>query len=839
MVGIVLVSHSRALAVAVQEMVRSMTGPSLPLAIAAGVGDQQAELGTDAVDISEAILSVKGPEGVLLLMDMGSAILSAETAVDLLDRPLRENIRFCAAPFVEGAVAAGVTANLGASLEEVYQEALAALNQKKGALNPHQAAAARPEEPQDEPADQEPDCPLQTVRLTVRNPHGLHARPAARLISETRPFHSDITLRNLTNERGPVSVKSLSRLASLEILHDHEIEVSASGDDATAALEKISLLVKSGLGDTLPSSNGAAPRQKPETLSPPEKRGADPVPVSDGIAIGPSLYFEDTKLEIPAHKIDDVGAEIDRLNRAVAQAQKAIETRQKEMSVRVGASNAGIYEAQILALQDPELTGQAIQMIRDKRANAALAWDLVNQEILSRYESLEDPYLRERAADLEDVGRQVLELLAVRRSAEPAFAEPSILIADDLTPHQISALPQKSVLGVILLDGGPTAHSSILLKALGLPAVVRARARLEQVDLRQSIIVAFDGSKGIIWLQPSADFLAELQNRQAAEHRRMEEETKASSRPGATLDGHAIEIFANLGHATEVDAALHGGAEGVGLLRTEFLFLARESAPTEDEQVEALRAVASKMEGKPVIVRTLDAGGDKKLPYLQMPSEANPFLGVRAIRLCFSNEELFTTQLRAILRAGHGHDFRLMFPMIAHVCDLSRAKECLEKAHRDLEQENIPHLWPIPTGIMIEIPSAALQAECLAEHADFFSIGTNDLTQYALAADRGNPELAAYQDAAHPAVLRLVQLVVAGADKHNRPVAVCGEAASDEVAAGIFIGLGVRELSMTSAKISRLKAFLSERKLSELQHLAEKALRCQSAAEVRQMVTEG
>jgi len=839
MVGIVLVSHSRALALSVQELVRSMSGPALPLAIAAGTGDNHAELGTDAVEIIKAIKAVHNPDGVLVLMDMGSAILSSETALDLLEEPLRAHIRFCAAPFVEGAVAAGVTANLGAPLEEVCAEALAALKQKETALNSNPPITGTKSSSPQSANGTSITQPGEKIRLTVRNAHGLHARPAARLIAETRPFHSEITVRNLSNQRGPVSIKSLSSLATLEILQGNEIEIQACGDDAAAALEKIGRLIESGLGDTLSSeANGASSGGKVRSASASVKSLSTPVPISSGIAIGPGIYFKDSGIEIPQDKARDINAEIDRLRDAVTSVEKALKNRRDQMGSTVGAANAGIYEAQMIALQDPELIGNAIRVIKDDKINAAVAWDQINRQIVSRYESLQDPYLRERAADLEDVGRQVLELLAAKKTATPALTQPAILIADSLNPYQVSTLDRKLVLGVILFDGGPTAHSSILLKAVGIPAIVQARSVFGGIDLNQPLVVALDGTAGTIWLNPDADLLAKLKNRQAEERRNEEKERAASSLPAATREGHRIEIFANIGNLSEVEGALNSGAEGVGLLRTEFLFLERNSAPTEEEQRQALLAVADKMKGKPLVVRTLDAGGDKELSYLDTAREENPFLGVRAIRLCFSHEELFATQLRAILRAGHGHDFRIMFPMIANVTDFNRAMEFLEKAHRDLEKQTEPHLWPIKTGIMIEIPSAALQAEALARRCEFFSIGTNDLTQYTLAADRGNPSLASYQDALHPSVLRLIKMVVEGAEKHNRLVAVCGEAASDPIAAGIFVGLGVRELSLSGGKIPQIKTALRRRTLNELQKQARKALHCESAADVRALATE-
>jgi phosphocarrier protein FPr len=830
MVGLVLVSHSRALALAAQELVRSMTGPSLPLAIAAGAGENHAELGTDAVEISEAILSVKGPEGVLVLMDMGSAVLSSETALDLLDESQRAGIRFCAAPFVEGAVAAGVTANLGVPLDEVYREAMASLQHKLVSLASHEG------KPAPASADTTSSTPAaaaaQTVRAVIHNEHGLHARPAAKLIGEARAFQADITVRNLSNGRGPVSIRSLSCLASLEILHDSEIEIAATGKEAGPALEKIARLIAEGLGDTLPSDPGTAKSARPREPYAPPAIVAGPTPISGGIAIGPAFFFQEAGPEIPENTIDDVEAEIKRLREAITSAQRALEGRRDQMRTSAGAANAEIYGAQILALQDPELVESAVASIRAEKINAAMAWDRANRRITENYRALQDDYLRERIADLEDIGRQVLEFLVGKKRTGPELSGPCILVADDLTPFQVASLPHKLLLGVILRDGGPTAHSSILLKALGIPAIIRARTVLAEVDPAWVRLIALDGTTGEIWPDPESDLLAALKRRQAVELQRAEEERQASSQPGATLDDQRIEIFANIG-AAGAEAAVRAGAEGIGLLRTEFLFLDRESPPTEDEQIEALRAVAETVAGRPVIVRTLDAGGDKQLPYLPMAPEENPFLGVRAIRLCFAREDVFTTQLRAILRAGHGHDFRIMFPMIANVTDFTRARALLDEVHAVLESENIPHLWPVRAGMMVEIPSAALQAEALAERADFFSIGTNDLTQYTMAADRGNPALGEYQDALHPSILRLVRMTVDGARAYDRPVAVCGEAASDEHAAAIFTGLGVGELSMSAAKIPHVKAALRKRKMDELRELAGQALACSSAPEVR------
>jgi phosphocarrier protein FPr len=817
-----------------------MTGPTLPLAIAAGAGDNHAELGTDAVEISEAILSVRGNDGVLVLMDIGSAILSSETALDLLDEAMRANVRFCSAPFVEGAIAAGVTANLGASLDDVVREALSSLRQKEAALS--KSSAAPPlEKAVTVPAPASVPAPaaenMRRVRLTVRNVHGLHARPAARLITETRPFVAEITVRNLTNQHGPVSIRSLSGIASLEILQNHEIEVAAGGRDANLALERIAQLVKAGLGEPVPLSSHQPVASAPADELPTRESDHAAIPISEGIAVGPGFYFKGTAFEVPTHSITDVAAEIRRLHTAIEETRSAMEERREKMGQSIGAAKAGIYEAQLLALEDPELIDAAVRHIETDHDNAARAWQRANGQIVARYEALQDAYLRERAADLQDVGRQVLEALGAKKTAALELTEPRILIADDLTPSQVSQLDPQVVLGVILLDGGPTAHSSILLRALGVPAVVRARARFSPGDLDSPGLLACDGATGQIWVHPSADEITRLRALQAGEKLRAGEERKAAALPGATLDGQRVEILANVGQVADAEAAASSGAEGIGLLRTEFLFLDRADAPAEDEQVAALSAIADQMKDRPVVVRTLDIGGDKPLPYVAAAPEQNPFLGMRALRLCFAQPELFAVHLRAILRAAQGRDFRIMFPMIADISDLARARTALTRAHDDLEKTGVAHAWPVPTGIMIEIPSAALSAAALAEQADFFSIGTNDLTQYALAADRGNPALAFYQDPLHPAVLRLIDLTVRGARLHNRPVAICGEAAADEVAAPIFVGLGVRELSISPAKIPRIKAALRQRKTNELEALAQEALECATAEEVRKLAS--
>lgn len=806
MVGIVLVSHSRALAVAVKEFVMAMAGPKLPLALAAGAGDDHSELGTNGVEIMEAIGAVMSEEGVLVLMDIGSALLSTDMALELLEEGQRARVRCAAAPFVEGAIAAGVVAALGSSLEEVAREATGALRQKLEHLGGGEIAAVSTSSGEEGG---------QSVRVVVPNPHGLHARPAARFIREANGFGAEITVRNLANGRGPASAKSLTGLASLEVLRGHEIEISARGADAEAALRTLKRAVEGGFGDSLEAL--------PEPAMAAAQYAGAPIGISSGIALGPLHSARRAEMIVPTSTVDDPALEERKLRAALDQAKA-------ELRKGSGRKETDIFEAQAMLLEDPALLSAAEAGIRERRENAALAWSHAYQAAADGYARMENEYLRQRAADVRDIGARVLEALGIARPRVGDLAEPGLLAVDDLAPAEVTALPA-TVLGVILLEGGRTSHASILLRARGLPAIAQAHAAL--ADAAPGTQVAFDGETGELWIAPAPEKLEELRAQMDAQRRAAGEAARLSHEPAITSDGHEIVIFANLGRAAEAAEALARGAAGVGLFRTEFLFLGRAAAPAEDEQFAALCQLRETMVARPVVIRTLDIGGDKEAPYLGLPREANPFLGERGLRLCLARPALFHPHLRAILRAGLGGDFRIMFPMVTELAELRAARAALEEAHRTLAAAGIPHAWPVPTGIMVEVPSAAILADQLAAEADFFSIGTNDLTQYLLAADRGHPALARFQDALHPTVLRTIARLTAEAHRQGKHVAVCGEAASDPIAARLLVGLGVDELSLTPAQIPAIKSVLRATSKNELEALASRALAMESAEDVR------
>ena len=545
------------------------------------------------------------------------------------------------------------------------------------------------------------------------------------------------------------------------------------------------------------------------------------IPVSEGIAIGPLFRYQASIPPIPQENAQDPAAEWARLEQAIEKTRLSIEQRKRKLQGTISEDEAAIFDAHKLILQDPELLAKVSRRIQDRHQNAAAAWDAVLSADAQAFRALEDGYLQARAVDVEDVRDQVLLALAGRSAAVNLPDTPVILYAEDLTPGETSQMDLQRVLAIITGGGGPTSHSAILARALGIPAIAGARAQMEHV--RSGTLLAVDGTEGTLWVDPPADLREELSRRREGWLAVRRELALTSRAPAQTTDGRRVEVAANVGSLADARAAVENGAEGIGLLRTEFLFLTRETPPTEEEQMAALRAIDEVMGERPVVVRTLDVGGDKELPYIRLPEEPNPFLGVRALRLSLARPDLFQTQLRAILRAAEGFLCRIMFPMVADADEVRQARQAVEKAHTDLMAEDKAHAWPVQVGIMVEIPSAALLSPLLAEDVDFFSIGTNDLTQYTLAAERGNPALSHLADGLHPAVLRLIGQVAEAAHQAGKWTGICGELGGDPEATAILVGLGVDELSLNSPGIPRVKAGIRALDMAAARDLAARA----------------
>ncbi len=642
-------------------------------------------------------------------------------------------------------------------------------------------------------------------KVTLQNPQGLHARPAAILATEAKRYVSRVTL-------GRADAKSVVALMGLDSRKGDALELQAEGDDAAQAIAALAKLIDEGLGE--PATSQPAPPKPAQRPRAAEGELAG-LPASPGLAIGTVVQHRGAALALreqggPAHE------ERARLEQALKDATLQLE------ALRSGADLMRMQQA---LLQDPELTGPAFDAIAQGKS-AAFAWHRAIETHAADLEKLEQPLLRERAADLRDVGRRVLSALGAVKAAAIALPERAVLIAEELTPSELAALDASRLAALCTTTGSSTSHVAILARAMGIPAICAIDPAALAFAAGARVLV--DGTRGTLRLDPPESLVATVMNERArqAAQRRLEE--AAARLPASTVDGHPMLVLANISTLADAKAAASGGADGVGLLRSEFLFFGRDAAPSEDEQAATYRAMAEALgKERPLVIRTLDVGGDKPLPYLPIAAEKNPFLGVRGIRVSLSGPELFRAQLRAIARAAEGHELHVMFPMISSLEELRAARRLLDEERRGA---------PLKVGMMVEVPSAVALADHFAREVDFFSIGTNDLTQYTLAIDRGHPLLAKQADALHPAVLSFIAQTVEAGHRHGCRVAVCGGIASEPVAVPVLMGLGVDELSVSVPAIGAVKAAIGRWSLDDCRSLAEEALGLGTAAEVRALL---
>lgn len=553
-------------------------------------------------------------------------------------------------------------------------------------------------------------------------------------------------------------------------------------------------------------------------------------PASPGLAIGPAFHFWIPELRIERHTCLDPENEWARFEQALTTARGDLEILVERTTVECGCEQAAIFDAQIMMLDDPELLDAVRDAVLGGHASAEAALHEAADVFAAALASLDDPYLAARAADVRDVRDRVLRIL-LGVAVPISLCTPSIILAQDLAPSDTANLDKMLVLGFCTAGGGPTSHTAILARSLGLPAVVGADPRIMEIPEGAEVILDGDGGLLLAEADP-ATRAAYLDRRARAEARRAAALVSAQA-PAVTADGRQVEVVANIGNVAGAQAALNAGAEGVGLLRTEFLYLERATLPSEEEQYAAYRAILETFGRRPVVLRTLDIGGDKELPYLELAREENPFLGVRAIRLCLAQPDLLRPQIRAALRASVAGNLKLMFPMVATVEEVRAARGLVDQWRDELVQEGHPVAIGVEIGIMVEIPSAALMADVLAREVDFFSIGTNDLTQYTLAADRTNAQVAALASAFHPAVLRLIKMVVDAAHARGKWVGLCGELAGEPLAIPILLGLGIDEFSMNPPAIPQAKALIRKLTTAEARRVAAGALRLESAPAVQ------
>ncbi|MBO1002537.1 phosphoenolpyruvate--protein phosphotransferase [Pseudogracilibacillus auburnensis] len=559
------------------------------------------------------------------------------------------------------------------------------------------------------------------------------------------------------------------------------------------------------------------------------------IAASNGYAFGKAYKLIEPDLSFEKTTIENSDEEIQRFHEAIKNAKKELAKIREKVTNEQGEVNAAIFDAHLLVLDDPELISTIENKINEEKVNAESALRETTDTYIQMFEQLENEYMRERAADIKDVTKRVLAHLLGETLPNPGLiAEETILIAVDLTPSDTAQINKQFVKGFVTDIGGRTSHSAIMARSLGIPAIVGTKTISSTIQQGDNLII--DGMNGEVIIHPTDEVQEKYKEKMTEFQAQQAEWALLKDEPTISHDDHKVELAANIGSPQDVESAINNGAEGIGLYRTEFLYMESTSLPTEEEQFQAYKVVLQGMNGKPVIVRTLDIGGDKQLPYLELPEEMNPFLGLRAIRLAFEKIDVFRTQLRALLRASTFGHVKIMFPMIATLDEFRKAKAILLEEKEKLTDEGISVSENIEVGIMVEIPSTAILADEFAKEVDFFSIGTNDLIQYTFAADRMNESVAYLYQPYHPAILRLVKLVIDAAHKEGKWAGMCGEMAGDPNAIPLLLGLGLDEFSMSASSILQARSQIKQLDQKAMRKLAEKALQLQTSEDVKKLL---
>jgi phosphocarrier protein FPr len=816
MIGLVLVSHSAKLAEGVRDLAQQMTQRRVPIAVAGGIDDDQHPIGTDPIKVMNAITEVYSPDGVVILMDLGSALMSAETALDLLDPDWRENLHLCAAPFVEGALTAAVQASIGSNASSVIEAAQAALGAKQQHLGVTEAAAPTM-------IKATPSAEAHRLTVTIPNKLGIHARPAARIVGLAGQHDARLSLRK---GQQTIDGRNINQVVLLAAGQGDSVEFIAEGPGAAALLVDLQGLVDSNLGD----DDHAAGEPRTTSNEPTPDSVLKGIAAASGIAIGRVKLLEDQAPTIDPVRVRSIAEEQAWFRVGLARAIDSLQVLVQEVRAKANGTQAGIFEAHLLIAQDVELVAATDQAIARSGQSAGAAWWQAIDDMAGRYRQSRTAYLQGRAADVLDVGRRVLRELSPNSTPSLTFDEPCILAASDLVPSEMAQIDPAFVLGIVTQHGGATSHTAIIARGMGIPAVVGLGAHFPRLTAGQQIVL--DGGRGWVYPQPTLAQLTDFQ-KMIDQQRATRAELLASSKELAiTRDGRRIEIGANVGGPADCSHLIEQGAEGVGLFRTELLFMGRSTMPDEADQYEAYCAVAEALQGRSVIIRTLDVGGDKAIPYIHIPPEENPFLGYRGIRYWLGDKPLARAQMRAICRVSATHNIKAMFPMVGTVEEVDAIHATIQATRAELDRDGLPYNPRMEIGIMVEVPSAVLVAGQLAEKVDFFSIGTNDLTQYLMAADRGNARVTPLASPFQPAVLKAIRDVVEAAHQHKRWVGICGEMGGNPLLTQVLIGLGVDELSMGALVIPTVKRIVRETQYSEAQAFAAEVLKLHSAGEV-------
>lgn len=844
MVGIVIVSHSAGLADHLKELAEQMGQGKARIAAAGGVDDPDNPIGTDAMRIMAGIQEVFSEEGVVVFMDMGSAVMSAEMALDFLEEEQKSKVYLCDAPLVEGVVSAVALAASGASAADIIQEARSALEGKTTQLK-GSAQAEKAKIPEVEVESEDGF----TASFTLQNTMGMHARPAAQVVQALTGLAAKVGIREKSADAGFVSAKSINKLIALGARQGSELELHFSGRDADKALEELKPLFENHFGEpTTPApqqgagKRGSNNKKRNAAASVFEHEHAQGeagdrvligLPVTPGFAVGPAHHYK-TGLpeEVPRQTQRSPEEERNYFETALQAALERTEELKKKSITTIGKEEAAIFDAQSLLLQDPDLLENVRNRIL-KGDSAAYAWKQSLEEVIELYEQITgDSVISTRIIDLIDVGIRVLGHITGEQYSGLTTDQPSILCTDNISPSDAAGLDTEKVLAICCEGGSDISHSAIIARSLGIPAIFNLGPALREIDEGQQL--ALNAETGRLYLQPDKSRLRRIEKKR---EQWLEIRKKAHARrkePGTTADEQRVQVLANIGNANEINQVLDMGAEGVGLFRSEFIFMGRHSLPTEEEQLQAYKTAAQALGGqKPLVIRTLDVGGDKPIPYLGIEAEENPFMGLRGIRYSLSRPDEFKIQLRALLRASAFGKISIMFPMIARPGEVDEALKLLDTARQELRDEGQEYDEQLKTGIMIEVPAAVEDMERLLPKVDFISIGTNDLCQYMMAADRTNTAVSELSRYFQPVLLRVIHKVIKTARAAGTDVSVCGEMARDPLAMPFLLAAGLRKFSMSAAGIPEFKWRLRRQSISGAEYMMDDLSRLQTPEEVQ------
>ncbi|MCH8567012.1 MAG: phosphoenolpyruvate--protein phosphotransferase [Balneolales bacterium] len=835
MVGLVIVSHSEKLAESLKELSLEMGRGNAKIETAGGIDDPDNPIGTDAMRILNAIQTVYSEEGVIVFMDMGSAIMSTEMALEFLDEEQRGNVRLCSAPIVEGVVAAAALAGAGAGINEVIREAMASAKGKAAQLGEEVTTG------NEEPVGTDEEDSLKLI-FTLRNTMGLHARPAAKIVQSVTGRKVSARITNISKNSNAVSAGSMNSIISLAARQGDEVKIVISGEEMDEVATELNEMFETHFGESTapaPKKRHFGMQSKAEEVDTDFLKG---IPITHGYASGPATHYTIELPEIqPAQDRKDKKKEKQAFDKALGEAEAQMKELVEKSRKRMGANEAAIFEAQLLLLNDPELLDRVYAKI-ENNLDATYAWYSALQEVVQMYQNITgDSLVATRVIDLVDIGKRVISRLTGKSFEGPDIKEPCILCMKDISPSDTAGLDPDLVMGILCEQGSDLSHSAIIARSLGIPSIFNLGRRLR--DIEEGEIIAMDSELGHVFVNPTEDQLLQT-NRMREKWQQVKDKAFANRKKKAvTKDGIPVAVMANIGNEHDLNQVQDVRANGVGLFRTEFLFMERDSRPDEHEQYKVYKKAVQVLDGRGMLtIRTIDVGGDKPVDYLPMDAEENPFLGKRGIRYSLSEPDLFCEQIRAIIRSAAHGSVGIMFPMVATIEELDAVLLLLEDSKKkvftqfpDIEKEVTQNL---KLGIMAEVPSIIELIPDLSGKIDFVSIGTNDLAQYVMAADRTNSQVANLASYFQPAVLKAVEKIIRSTIEAGIEISICGEMARDPLLTPFLIDCGLRKFSMSVSGIPEFKFYLRGLDAATAATIASEVRSCKKSADVQKTLRE-